>query len=243
MIPNQARVLMDGALIYIQEVKMLVHNYMTRNPITISPDATFPQAVSIIRKNHIRHLPVVQNNRLVGIVVEKDLLSNQPSQATTLSVYEIYSLLESLHIRQIMTHPVITVEGSCPVEEAARIMVENKVSCLPIMDGNNLVGIITETDIFKVLVDILGGQETGFRITIKLPERLGELAAVSARIAEAGGNIVAVTSSRLRDNSHREVMIKEIGADRDSLLNWLDGCGFEVVDVRDSQKYQPKTFE
>src|SRR5512147_1058007 len=124
---------------------MFVRSYMTRNPITVSPDANFPQAISLVRKHKIRHLPVLENDRLVGIVVEKDLLSNQPSPATTLSVYEIYSLLETLRVRQIMSRPVITVEGDCPVEEAARIMLENKISCLPVMEGEKLIGIITET--------------------------------------------------------------------------------------------------
>jgi acetoin utilization protein AcuB len=227
---------------------MFVRDYMTPNPITISPDATFPHAISVIRKNRIRHLPVVQDGRLVGLIVEKDLLSNQPSQATTLSVYEIYSLLETLRVRQMMSHPVITVEGNCPIEEAARIMVENKISCLPIMEEVNLVGIITETDIFKVLVDVLGGQETGFRMTLKIPDRPGELAAVSARIAGFGGNIIAITSSHIVQSGHREMMIKEVGADHDSLLKWLNDCSkgedtIEIVDVRTSEKYQPRLFE
>ena len=131
--------------------------YMTVNPVFVSPDDNFHQAMHALRKQGVSHLPVLEKNHLVGIVVEKDLLSNQPSPATTLSLYEIYSLLETLRIRQMMSRPVITVEGDCPLEEAARIMVEHKISCLPVMDGENLVGIITETDVFKALVEVLGG--------------------------------------------------------------------------------------
>ena len=145
---------------------MFVKNFMTYNPVVISPDDNFPQAMNVIRKRKIRHLPVIERDKLVGIVVEKDLLSNQPSPATTLSLYEIYSLLETLRIRQIMSRPVITVAGDCPLEEAARIMVENKISCLPVMEGDKLVGIITETDVFKVLVEVLGGKEDGVRLTL-----------------------------------------------------------------------------
>lgn len=222
---------------------MFVKTYMTPNPITITPDSTHPQAMSILRKNKIRHLPVVENNRLVGIIVEKDLLSNQPSPATTLSVYEIYSLLEMLRVRQMMSRPVITVEGDCPVEEAARIMVENTISCLPIMDGKTLIGIITETDIFKVLVDALGGTEAGSRMTLRLPEQVGQLASIAGDIADAGGNIVAVTSSRLMEGGYREVTIKEQGADPEALKGKISKSGLEVIDLRASRSYQPQMFE
>lgn len=222
---------------------MFVRNYMTPDPITVSPDEAFPEAMHLIRKHDIRHLPVVKNGHVVGIVVESDLLSNQPSPATSLSVYEIYSLLEKLRISQIMTRPVITVEGNCPIEEAARIMVENSISCLPVMDEDRLVGIITETDIFKVLVDILGGKETGFRITLRVPDQVGELALISSRIAEYGGNIIAVTSSSVQEDGKREVLIKEVGADKDKLSDWLKSCGIEVIDARLSQRYQPRLVE
>ncbi len=222
---------------------MFVRDYMTRNPVAISPEDTFPQAMNAIRKNNIRHLPVVKDGRLVGIIVLSDLLTNQPSRATTLSVHEIYSLLESLRVSQMMSKPVITVAGDCPLEEAARIMVENSISCLPILEGDELVGIITETDIFKALVDILGGKEAGFRISMRVPERVGELASISNRIAEAGGNIISVTSTHIKEDGKRDVMIKEVGADEKSLQSWLKSCGIEIVDVRTSEKYQVRRVE
>jgi acetoin utilization protein AcuB len=221
---------------------MFVRDFMTKKPISLSPDDNLPLAINVSRKNHIRHLPVVDEyGKLVGIVVEKDLLSNQPSPATTLSVYEIYALLESLRIRQIMSRPVITVTGDCPIEEAARIMVENKISCLPVMDGEKLVGIITETDVFKVLVEVLGGHEDGFRFTLRMPEKVGALSAASGAIAEAGGNIVAVTSTGVRDGQ-REVMIKETGADRSQLSELIEKSGVEIIDMRSSSRFQPILF-
>ncbi len=221
---------------------MFVSDYMTSNPVTIPPDHNYPQAISVIRKQKIRHLPVIENGRLVGIVVEKDLLSNQPSPATTLSVYEIYSLLEVLRIRQMMSRPVITVEGDCPIEEAARIMVENKVSCLPVMAGETLVGIITETDIFKILVEVLGGGEEGYRMTVYIPDKVGQLASLSGRIAEVGGNIVAVTNTRILKNEKREVTIKTIGIERDTLVALAKDIGGEVRAVYPTIRYQPRLF-
>jgi acetoin utilization protein AcuB len=116
---------------------MFVRDYMTANPITVEPDVAFPEAMNLLRAHKIRRLPVMENGRLVGIVVEKDLLSNQPSPATTLSVYELYYLLERLQVRQIMSHPVVTVEGDCPLEEAARIMVDHKIGSLPVLQGDH----------------------------------------------------------------------------------------------------------
>lgn len=220
---------------------MFVNAFMTHDPIFVSPDDNFPQAMNVIRKRKIRHLPVVEKGKLVGIVVEKDLLSNQPSPATTLSLYEIYSLLETLRVRQIMSRPVITVEGDCPLEEAARIMVENKISCLPVMDGDKLVGIITETDVFKVLVEVLGGKEDGVRMALRLPDRAGELAVISRHIADAGGNIVAVTTTSV-EGGKRETMIKETGADRDKVKRLIEESGAEVLDIRATSPYEPRLF-
>jgi acetoin utilization protein AcuB len=221
---------------------MFVRAYMTANPVSVSPDDNFHQAMHILRKQRIRHLPVLEKSRLVGIVVEKDLLSNQPSPATTLSLYEIYSLLETLHIRQIMSRPVIAVEGDCPLEEAARIMVENKISCLPVMENEKLSGIITETDVFKALVEVLGGEEEGLRFVLRVPDRVGELALVSNRIAEAGGNILTVTTSKKVEGNYREVMIKETGARREALLRLAQGTDVEVQDIRPTSQYEPRTF-
>ena len=219
---------------------MFVREYMTPDPIVAGPDMSYPDAMSLIRKRKIRRLPVMERERLVGIVVEKDLLSNQPSPATTLSVFEIYSLLENLRVRQIMTRPVVTVGGDCPVEEAARIMVEHKIGCLPVMRDEALVGIITETDIFKALVEVLGGQETGFRLTLRLPERVGELARISSRIAEAGGNILAVTSSRLLESGQRVVTLKAIGVQPEALQDVMHQESIEVVDMRPTSRYEPR---
>lgn len=221
---------------------MFVRSYMTPEPVTVSPDDNFPQAMSVIRKQKIRHLPVVEQGRLVGVLVEKDLVSNQPSPATTLSLYEIYSLLETIRVRQIMTCPVITVEGGCPVEEAARIMVENTISCLPVMDGEKLVGIITETDVFKVLMEVLGGREEGVRFTLRLPERVGALANITGKVAAAGANIAAITTSRVLADGRREIILKVTGADREQLAELMVDGQVEILDISLGAQYQPRLF-
>jgi acetoin utilization protein AcuB len=218
---------------------MFVRDFMTHDPLTVTPDVSHPDAVALMRKHHVRRLPVIHKGKLVGIVSEKDLLSNQPSQATTLSVYEIYSLLANLHMQHIMVKPVVTVGGDCPMEEAACIMVSRKIGCLPVMEGDRIVGIITETDVFRALVEVLGGKEAGHRLVFRLPERVGELARFTADIANAGGNIVAITSSQMLEGTYRENTIKVTGMTAEALQALLQKHNYEIVDLRSLSSYEP----
>jgi len=221
---------------------MFVRDHMTCNPRVISPKTTYPEAINLMRERKIRRLPVLKKDRLVGIVVEKDLLSNQPSPATTLSIHEMYALLERLYVHQFMSTPVITITADCPMEDAARIMVQRKIGCLPVMEVDALVGIITETDIFKTFVDVLGGNEKGIRITLQVPERIGTLAEITKRIAAAQGNILALTTSSGQKNSQSEVTIKIVGADSDALVTQLKGSGARVLDLRTNVNVEPRLF-
>ncbi|HQA68973.1 MAG TPA: CBS domain-containing protein, partial [Aggregatilineales bacterium] len=139
---------------------MKVKSRMTPSPITITPETTHRQAVALMEQHNIRRLPVLdKKKRLIGIVSQSDLLSSAPSQATTLSMYEITSLMDKLTVDKIMTTPVIAVDENCSLAGAARIMLDNRIGALPVMRDEELVGIITETDIFKAFVEVLGGGE------------------------------------------------------------------------------------
>ncbi len=219
---------------------MFVRDFMTRDPLTVTPEVSHPEAIALMHNHRIRRLPVISKGKLVGIVSEKDLLSNQPSPATTLSVYEIYSLLSRLHMQDIMVKPVVTVEGDCPMEEAACIMVSRSIGCLPVLDGDKLVGIITETDVFRALVEVLGGKEAGLRVVVRVPERVGELARLAADVAGAGGNFVAVTSSQVLEGTYRESTFKITGLKADQLRALFTQRGLEVVDVRPLTTYEPR---
>jgi acetoin utilization protein AcuB len=219
---------------------MFVRDFMTRNPLTITPEVSHPDALALMRKHHVRRLPVINKGNLVGIVSEQDMLSNQPSQATSLSVYEIYSLLSRLRIQDIMVRPVVTVEGDCPMEEAASIMVTRKIGCLPVMEGDRIVGIITETDVFRALVEVLGGKEAGLRVVVRLPERVGEVARMTAEIATAGGNIVAITSSQVLEGRYREGTLKVTGLSPEAFRGLLQNHNIEIIDMRSLITYEPK---
>jgi len=148
---------------------MIVEKRMTRNPITVHPDTTVIDAQALMRREKISRLPVVdRNGRLVGIVSEKDLIYASPSRASTLDVYEMNFLLSKLTVETVMTKKVITIDGDTPVEDAARIMVDNDIGGLPVMKGNTLVGIITESDIFKMFLELFGTREKGLRVTLMI---------------------------------------------------------------------------
>jgi len=213
---------------------MNVKQRMTPNPITATPKMSHRQAVKIMQTNNIRRLPVVDDRgALVGIVSESDLLGTAPSQATTLSIYEIYTLLEKLTLGQIMTSPVIAVDEDCGLANAAHIMYQNKIGCLPVVRSDELVGIITETDIFGTLVEVLGGGEPGLRIDLRVVDQKGVLAQVAQAIAGAGGNIVSLTTFHGEDTAHTILSIKVRGAEADALHSGLETLSdVEIVDLR-----------
>lgn len=221
---------------------MLVGQRMSQEVIRATPQMTHRAAVELMGKHRIRRLPIVDGDRLVGIVVEKDLLAAQPSPATTLSIFEIYALLDKLTLGQIMKHPVYTVGPDCPVEDAARIMITHKIGCLPVVRLNQLIGIITETDIFRLLVEVLGGGEQGVHFTVRLTDQPGTLANLCSAVAKAGGNIVSITSYRPNESGRMDISVKQQGADQRQLRQYVGEAQAEIVDIQSEQAYQPQLY-
>ena len=170
---------------------MLVGERMSRPPVTIGPEMSIHDALALFKKERIRRAPVVKGGKLVGIVSDKDLLNASPSPATTLSVWEMNYLLSKLTVTEVMTKPVITVAEDTPIEEAARIMADNKIGGLPVVKGTRVVGIITETDLFKLFIELMGAREKGVRVTALVEDQPGMLAQVTKSITDAGGNFIA----------------------------------------------------
>lgn len=223
---------------------MKVRQRMTSNPITATPKTTHQEAVRLMRERHVRRLPVVDSKgKLVGIVSEEDLLSSAPSPATSLSVYEIYALLDKLTLDRIMVKPVYAVDEECSLAAAAQFMIDQEIGCLPVMRGKDLIGIITETDIFKAFVEVLGGNEPGLKLDLIVEDRKGLLAAISKAIADADGSIVALTGFHGADPLHKEMSIKERGADARRLHSALEGIqGVEILDIRSQDKNELLEF-
>ncbi|CUS04054.2 CBS domain containing protein [Candidatus Promineifilum breve] len=215
---------------------MLVRELMTPNPVTVRPDTPVPDALRLMRERKVRRLPVVDSHgRLVGIVSDKDLLYASPSPATTLAVWEIPDILGKLKIEKVMTHDVVTVSEKTPLEEAARLMADKKIGGLPVMQGPDLVGIITETDLFKNLLELLGGRRSGVRLAVAVPAVKGELSKITTAIFEAGGNIVGIGMKGIL-GSHgdtAEIVLKVQDVDRDKLVEAVRPVVSDILDVRE----------
>jgi acetoin utilization protein AcuB len=191
---------------------------MTKNPVYVHPELSMTEARSIMEREKIGHLPVLdKNNSLVGLVTKADMIKAGPSAATSLDVYEISYLLSKMKIAEIMVKQVFTVDENEVVEEAARIMADKNIGCLPVMRGSLLVGIITDTDLFHVFVNAFGARHRGVRIILNMGEHPGQLAKLSGAIAEKGGNIVAFVTSEGDDLSHRRGTLKIEGLGRDEV--------------------------
>jgi acetoin utilization protein AcuB len=208
---------------------------MTKNPIFIHPDMPVTEARTFMDKREIHHLPVLdKNNKLVGMVTKKDLIKAGPSPATSLDMYEISYLLSKLKVENVMSRDVITVDEGEVVEEAARIMADKAVGCLPVMRGSLLVGIITDTDLFRVFVNAFGARHGGVRLTFNMDERPGQLAKIANALAEKGGNLVAFVSSEGDDLTHRRGTLKITGlskAEVEAIAKSIPGM--ELEDLRE----------
>ncbi len=213
---------------------MLVSRAMSRNLITTTPDTPVAEAQSTMRREKIHHLPVVDSSgRLVGIVTEKDLIYASPSPATSLSMYEINYLLAKLRVSKVMTREVITVGGDAPLEQAARIMADHDIGCLPVVEEGKPVGIVTESDIFRVFVDIFAARRKGVRVEAVLPDVRGELAKLSGAIAGIGGNILAFGSLPGDEPTTVLVTLKVDAVGRERLIETIKPFVERIADVRE----------
>jgi acetoin utilization protein AcuB len=214
---------------------MLVKERMTRNPLFIRPDTPVTEAQEMMKSQKIHHLPVLdREERLVGIVTEKDLLYASPSVATTLSVYEMTSLLARLKVDRVMTRNVVTIAETVPLEEAARIMADRKIGGLPIMRGKTLVGLITESDLFRIFIELFGARQKGVRVTVTIPNEKGELARIAGAIAQVGGNIIALGTFLGDDPTVGRCTVKVDGVDQEALIAALRPHVRSVDDVREA---------
>lgn len=212
---------------------MLVRTIMTENPFTVYTDTPLSDAQALMRREKVHRLPVLNHSKeLAGIISEKDLLYASPSPASTLNVYEMSNLLAKVKVGDIMTKKPVTVAPDDLVEDAARLMSDHNIGGLPVMEGKKLVGIITESDVFRLFIDLFGTREKGLRITIRIPEGQGELGHLGADIAQAGGNIISIGTWPGHDKSNAVCILKVADIARDQALKALERHIIEVIDVR-----------
>jgi acetoin utilization protein AcuB len=213
---------------------MLVGERMTRQPVTVTVSEGIEDALKTMRDSGVRRLPVLdKRGKLVGIVSDKDLLYASPSPATSLSVHELHYLLSKLTVKDVMSSPVITVTEYTPLEEAARIMADSKIGGLPVLRDDKVVGIITETDMFKIFLEMLGARSKGVRLSMLIPEVKGALADVTGEIARLGGNIISLGTFYGEDPNTAQITVKVNGVSQEDLLDVLGNIAVEILDVRE----------
>jgi acetoin utilization protein AcuB len=214
---------------------MLVKERMTSHPLVVEPNMPITDAQRYMKDNNIRHLPVVSKGKLVGLITRETLLQALPSPVTTLSVWEMNYLLGKVKVGDVMVGDVVTVEEDVPIEEAARMLIENKIGCLLVMRNGMLVGIITDIDLMCTMLEMLGGRRAGLRVTLAAPDEVGELAKVTATVADQGGCILACGTYPAADPAKWGIVLKVMYADKDKLLAAFEQLeGVEILDVRET---------
>ena len=213
---------------------MLVGERMSSPVITIHPEMPMQDALNLMHQEHVRRFPVVDKRGcLVGIVSEKDLLDASPSDATSLNIWEINYLLSKIIVKDFMTREVIIITEDTPLEDAARILADNKIGGLPVLRDGDLVGIITETDLFKIFLELLGAREPGVRVAALVPNIPGELAKLTKAVNDIGGNIVALGTFLGDTTENREICMKVADVSAAVLEEAIEPLVEKVIDIRE----------
>jgi acetoin utilization protein AcuB len=186
---------------------MLVRDVMQTKLFTVTPETTLPEALRLTAERGIRHLPVLDGDRLVGIVSDRDLKRVMASPATSLEAHELRYLLDRLRVGEIMTRVVITIGPMFPIEDAARLMVLEKIGALPVTDGERLVGLVTETDVLRLFVRALGAGEPSCRFDVTLGNRPHALAEAVQAVEAAGADISSLVTLA-SEGGFKEVVIR-----------------------------------
>ena len=211
---------------------MTIERRMTLNPVTISPDASVVEASELMKKEKVHRLPVLdKDKKLVGVISEKDILYASPSPASSLSIHEMAYLLSQLTVRKLMTKNPVTISKDVPVEEAARIMVDEDLSCLPVVEGDRLVGIVSKSDLFNILIELFGARTKGVRVSFLVDDKPGLIADTSRDIANAGLDIISFGTFMGTDPTNRICTVKVASTDSDKVIALLKPHVKAILDV------------
>lgn len=214
-----------------RERMLLVEDSMTREVVTIGPETTAEEALALSRRKRIRHFPVVEGGRLVGIVSDRDLRSATPA----LGDQGRAAALKEIRVSQVMTEDPATACPGDPVESAANVMREKRIGCLPVVEDGRLVGIITSSDVMEALVYLVGAHEPGSRMEISVPDRPGALAGVAGVFGMCNINIVSVamgarTKSPSGDGLDERLVVFRVDTiDPGEVVGHLEDAGYRVL--------------
>jgi acetoin utilization protein AcuB len=195
---------------------MLVKNWMTKPAITIDKQSSMQDAMNLMKTHRITHLPVMDKNRLVGVLTDRDLKKASASDATTLEMHELLYLLSTIKVKDIMSSNPISVPPDYTIEETAELLLTNKISGVPVVDNDGSVaGVITHTDLFKVIISLTGVGKRGIQFAFCLEDRQGSIMEVAQIIRRFGGRMASIlTSYEKAPEGFRNVYIRMYGIDR-----------------------------
>jgi acetoin utilization protein AcuB len=211
-----------------------IKEMMQKDPVTIRPEASFYDARALIRDKGIRHLPVVdKNGRLVGILTDRDIREAAPSDATSLNAHELHYLLGKLKVSAFMTpkDKLITISSDTIIEEAVQLMHDRKIGCLPVVDGNKLVGLITETDVLALLVDLFGLKMKGTRLTVAIEDEPGQMHGILEIFKKQNVNIISIVSPTFKVNGKRVAAIRIQTHQYKDLAKELEQKGYQILSI------------
>jgi acetoin utilization protein AcuB len=205
---------------------LLIRDSMAKEVVTVGPETTATEALALCREKGIRHLPVLEGGRLVGIISDRDLRSATPA----LGDPDRAKSLQRIRVADEMAKEVVTVRPEDPIEEAAREMYERKIGCLPVVEGDDLVGIVTSSDVMRAFVWLVGAHEPGSRVEVALSRRPGVFAGVAGILQNVGVNIVSVlASSEGEDEAGERVAVFRIDTiDSRKVVEGLETAGYAV---------------
>jgi acetoin utilization protein AcuB len=215
---------------------MFVRDYMTKHPLMVEPTMPVLEAQGYMGENNIRHLAVVGDGKqLLGLVTRQTLLV-QPAKLTSLNVWEIARHFSGQTVSQVMVPrpQVVTIHPGATIEEAARVMVDNRIGCLPVLENEVVVGILTEIDLMAQMLQLLGADFSGLRVTMEIPDRLGEFAKLTRAIADAGWGFIGVgTYPAPKTAGKWHVVFKLRNVDADRVRDILDNIDDQrLLDMR-----------
>lgn len=213
---------------------MIIESRMTRNPVTVAPEVTVEDAAKIMKQEKVHRLPVLdKNKKLIGVISEKDILRALPSPVSSLSAYEMPYLLSKLTVKKLMTKDPVTISPNTIVEDAARLMADQDLSCLPVMDGDRLVGIVSKSDLFKMILEMFGARHYGVRISFLVDDKPGTIAAISRALSEQGIDIISFGTFLGTDPTNAECTIKLQGASMSKVVDIVKPHVSKILDVRE----------
>ena len=209
---------------------MYVKNRMTANPYTITFNAPITEVIELMQEKNLKRVPVVDGEKIVGMLTHGDLQKVSPTKATTLSIYELNYLLSKTRVSDAMTKDVIAISPDALLEEAAVSMRDHKISSLAVVKDRKLVGIITESDIFEAFIDLLGFRDVGSRITIQVTDAPGVLADIAEIFHSNDANIthIAVYSG---STGNAEVVVRTNTINTDQIEKKLKDQGYSIESI------------